>query len=112
MCFLLLLAAHLLGAPGGAETDSTKKYALNDPRNPNCPCHQYQQQADREYAKVLQAAGENKGQVELNAKKISGQKAGKRTRNWRRTRHGDKNHKTKIAKRKCFRDRLSRCFHF
>lgn len=26
------------------------EYALNDPRNPDCPCHKYQQQAEREYA--------------------------------------------------------------
>ncbi|MDQ3047236.1 MAG: hypothetical protein M3R27_06780 [Bacteroidota bacterium] len=31
-------------------SDTTKsKYALNDPRNPDCPCHQYQRMADEEY---------------------------------------------------------------
>jgi hypothetical protein len=35
-------------------TDSTKqKYALNDPRNPDCPCHKYQQQAEKEYQEQL-----------------------------------------------------------
>jgi hypothetical protein len=32
-------------------TDSLKtKFDLNDPRNPDCPCHKYQHQADLEYA--------------------------------------------------------------
>jgi hypothetical protein len=34
--------------------DSTKqKTALNDPRNPLCPCHAYQQQAEKEYHDIL-----------------------------------------------------------
>lgn len=33
--------------------DSTKvKYKLNDPRNPNCPCHKYQKLADEEFRKL------------------------------------------------------------
>jgi hypothetical protein len=49
-------------ATGG---DTTKvKYDLNDPRNPDCPCHQYQKQADEEYQRMLandaiQTASEN-----------------------------------------------------
>lgn len=34
-------------------TDSLKKTLdLNDPRNPNCPCHKYQKLADEEYKKM------------------------------------------------------------
>jgi hypothetical protein len=33
-----------------ASGDSVKnKYDINDPRNPQCPCHKYQKQADDEY---------------------------------------------------------------
>ncbi len=33
--------------------DSTKtKYELNDPRNPNCPCHKYQKLADEEFKRL------------------------------------------------------------
>ncbi|MGZ3862990.1 MAG: hypothetical protein ACXVPN_05325 [Bacteroidia bacterium] len=33
--------------------DSTKnKYELNDPRNPNCPCHKNQQLAEQEYRQL------------------------------------------------------------
>jgi len=36
--------------------DSLKsKYALNDPRNPNCPCHKYQKLAEEEYQKLKKA---------------------------------------------------------
>jgi len=28
-------------------------YPINDPRNPNCPCHKYQKLADEEYKKLL-----------------------------------------------------------
>ncbi|MGZ3866701.1 MAG: hypothetical protein ACXVC6_07335 [Bacteroidia bacterium] len=28
------------------------KYELNDPRNPNCPCHKHQQQAENEYRQL------------------------------------------------------------
>lgn len=32
--------------------DTTVKYDLNDPRNPNCPCHDAQKKADEEYRKL------------------------------------------------------------
>lgn len=41
--FLLLLQVVARG-------QTKEVYELNDPRNPNCPCHQYQQQAEKEYA--------------------------------------------------------------
>lgn len=31
-------------------TKTNKKYELNDPRNPDCPCHKLQKQADDEFA--------------------------------------------------------------
>jgi hypothetical protein len=33
--------------------DSTKLFPLNDPRNPNCPCHQHQKLADEEFKKLM-----------------------------------------------------------
>lgn len=42
-----------------ATTDTTKNqkppYDLNDPRNPNCPCHKYQKLAEAEFAKNNQS---------------------------------------------------------
>jgi len=38
--------------------DSTKQqYALNDPRNPDCPCHKYQKLAEEEYNELLKKGG-------------------------------------------------------
>ena|ERR1035437_6206195 len=38
--------------------DSIKnKYDINDPRNPQCPCHIYQKQADEEYNKLQKKQG-------------------------------------------------------
>lgn len=34
------------------KSDTAKKYELNDPRNPDCPCHKYQKIAEEEYRKV------------------------------------------------------------
>jgi hypothetical protein len=35
------------------EDSLSAKYSINDPRNPNCPCHQYQKLADDEFNKLL-----------------------------------------------------------
>ena len=43
----------------------TQQYDLNDPRNPDCPCHKYQKMADDEYAK-LKKKNKNKQQQEIS----------------------------------------------
>jgi hypothetical protein len=48
--------------------DSTKIFPLNDPRNPNCPCHKYQKLADEEYKRML---GEQQIQVANNVVQTS-----------------------------------------
>ncbi len=111
LCFLLF-GAHLLCASNGLETDSTKgKYPITDPRNPNCPCHKYQAEADKEYAKLLQKGGQH-GNLEVKGEAFAGTKKPGKLRNhkwyWGTTR----THKAKQPKKKGFRDRLSRCFHF
>jgi len=35
------------------EDSLSTKFPLNDPRNPNCPCHKYQKLADDEFKKLL-----------------------------------------------------------
>ncbi|HXC03214.1 MAG TPA: hypothetical protein VNZ86_00605 [Bacteroidia bacterium] len=52
--FLMLLFCHPAGlkASTGPGKDSSKVYALDDPRDPDCPCHHYQELADKEYAKL------------------------------------------------------------
>ncbi len=112
LCFLVLLGTRLLCAPGGPETDSTKsKYAITDPRNPNCPCHQYQAIADKEYARLTNK-GENKGSLAVKGADETGRVKLKKVHNHKWFWASTKGHKVKEKKRKCFRDRLSRCFHF
>lgn len=42
--------------------DSLKsKYDLNDPRNPDCPCHQHQKLADEEYKEWLKKQAREQG---------------------------------------------------
>jgi hypothetical protein len=108
----LLFAAHLAGAANSAEADSSKsKYALSDPRNPDCPCHKYQAQADKEYARLLQKSGQGT-KLQVNGKGLAkGEKPRRiRSRSW--TRDKRRGQAKKVYKTKCFADRLSRCFHF
>lgn len=52
--FILHIVFLFASASTFATTDTTQlareKYPLTDPRNPNCPCHKYQELADKEYA--------------------------------------------------------------
>jgi len=52
--FLLIFSAPKISFAIGdtIPSDTTAKYDLWDPRNPNCPCHQYQKLADEEYARL------------------------------------------------------------
>lgn len=40
--------------PSDTDEVAEQEYDINDPRNPNCPCHQYQKQADEEYQRMQQ----------------------------------------------------------
>lgn len=52
----------------------SSKYDINDPRNPQCPCHKYQKLAEEEYKKMLRAGnkgvGEFAGKTNLREDKI------------------------------------------
>lgn len=51
-----------------AKGDSLKnKYELNDPRNPNCPCHKYQKLAEEEFAKLNKGVAEQKITLSQNS---------------------------------------------
>jgi hypothetical protein len=47
--FVLLLWLLL---PAATAFSQTAQYELNDPRNPDCPCHKAQKQAEQEYAQL------------------------------------------------------------
>lgn len=46
----------------------TQEYDINDPRNPNCPCHKYQQMADNEYE---QSKRQQENQFVLNTDNLN-----------------------------------------
>lgn len=113
------------------DPDSTKtKYELNDPRNPDCPCHAAQKLADEEYRKLqeqnaindVQDNADNQADVNKNTDH-SGTSSSIGTKHYsksyRALKHmnklmkkmkrqmGKKNNGTKKGKR-----RLVNCFHF
>src|SRR3989344_1649980 len=47
--FILLL---LFSSSAFSQNLGNQEYDINDPRNPNCPCHKLQQMADDEYNKI------------------------------------------------------------
>jgi hypothetical protein len=58
--FCLMLFAYGSLTSLSAQTNSPAadgtQFSLNDPRNPNCPCHKQQQLADEEYKQLLKSA--------------------------------------------------------
>lgn len=52
--FLLLFLPADVSARSAPDPDSTKKQLdINDPANPDCPCHQHQKQAEEEYRRMM-----------------------------------------------------------
>jgi hypothetical protein len=54
----VLMAMNSVVSPAVYQTaagDTSKKYPINDPRNPDCPCHKYQKIADEEYKKLKES---------------------------------------------------------
>jgi len=49
----LLFAFASLNAQIQNKNISDTEYDINDPRNPNCPCHKLQQQAENEYRQYV-----------------------------------------------------------
>ncbi len=66
-------------------------FDINDPRNPQCPCHKYQKLADDEFKKLLRTG--NKGNGEFVGIASSNGDLNSRSLN-----NSDKIHKTRIEK--------------
>jgi hypothetical protein len=125
MGLILILLVFFYGnsfSSNSAPGDSLKgKYDINDPRNPHCPCHQYQKLADEEFAK-LQNKEKNKENVSVNGvtnnqNVNSGKQNSAKDNFWffhKKKGFSGKNQKGR-GQRKMkgrFSDKLSRCFHF
>lgn len=48
----LFILFFMFSSNGFAQNIQSQQYDINDPRNPNCPCHKLQQMADDEYNKI------------------------------------------------------------
>lgn len=51
-CYLLLFLLVINSTDLFAQKNKTIEYDINDPKNPNCPCHQHQKLADAIYASI------------------------------------------------------------
>ncbi len=48
------------------KNDSSNIYSIDDPRNPHCPCHEYQKQAEKEYARIIEKVDSKLGSSSEN----------------------------------------------
>ena len=117
---LFLLCSSISFASNFTPADSLKnKYDVNDPRNPHCPCHQYQKMADEEYARsqrkernVNVVNGEQKN-PDLSLRRQHGPLDLFRYCHKKRKFMGkNKNGKGYRIMKNKISDKLSRCFHF
>jgi hypothetical protein len=49
----LFILFFLISNTASAQNIQNQQYDINDPRNPNCPCHKLQKLADDEYQRIL-----------------------------------------------------------
>lgn len=64
LTFLFFLITHISFSQNTGE-----QYDINDPRNPNCPCHKMQKQADEEYALLMNKEKNNNSNLQSNKNK-------------------------------------------
>jgi hypothetical protein len=59
LCIFVSLRAESrsIGVMNVPADTSKNKYDINDPRNPNCPCHKYQNIANQEYSNLQMQQG-------------------------------------------------------
>jgi hypothetical protein len=97
---LLLLPLFLFANETNTSNDSLKDkkgkknhsiYPLNDPRNPDCPCHELQRKADEEYRKQqLKEKYSNANQENQNDEEVKSPTKRKRLFKFRTTGKKDK----------------------
>ena len=105
------------------EDSLSAKYSINDPRNPNCPCHQYQKLADEEFNKLFGkgiTANSDKNRsnytnsftVNSNLKSIHTSKKIRIRNNFFKIFDLKKKRKTKRTKVRRLRRYNTACYHF
>lgn len=69
---ILMILTNFLFAKSITPPDTLKsEYPINDPRNPNCPCHAQQKLADEEYKQYLLALNNNNKEVKPNTNNVN-----------------------------------------
>jgi hypothetical protein len=53
ICFMIMCFQFSFANASVKEDSLKSRFDMNDPRNPQCPCHKYQKLADDEYRKLL-----------------------------------------------------------
>ncbi|MBL7916988.1 MAG: hypothetical protein JNM96_01235, partial [Bacteroidia bacterium] len=67
-----MILTNFLFAKSITPPDTLKsEYPINDPRNPNCPCHAQQKLADEEYKQYLLALNNNNKEVKPNTNNVN-----------------------------------------
>lgn len=107
------------------EDSLSAKYSINDPRNPNCPCHQNQKLADEEFNKLFGkgiTANSDKnrsnytnsftGNSDRNIKTIHTSKKIRIRNNFFKIFELNKKRKTKRTKVRRLRRDNTTCYHF
>lgn len=57
MTIFIISLADLKAGNGSGKTGKRYSFSITDPRNPDCPCHLYQRQADQEYEQLKRQTG-------------------------------------------------------
>ena len=67
----LFILFFLFSNPTFAQNIQNQQYDINDPRNPNCPCHKLQKLADDEYQRIQNDNNANEQQFAMNISNLN-----------------------------------------
>lgn len=118
--FLLVSFQNMVAATVSSKDSLKKKLSINDPRNPRCPCHYYQQLAQKEFDKLEKEKNKLlvKTAKNVEAKEKSKLLKYRRVALFNRQTKNHKHLKTKTATRKkknlkwLFGKEIDSCFKF
>lgn len=71
MAFMIFLLFTLNTIAATDTTKTKQQYDINDPRNPDCPCHKYQKLAEEEYALKYGSSKNNEAPIAVKGSKTN-----------------------------------------
>lgn len=69
--FFYLILLICFSKPVFSIQSDSLKYPLNDPRNPKCPCHKYQEKANKEFKRISSVKTESFSKKDKNKNVLS-----------------------------------------